>query len=175
MELVGRARVREKLGLPVDSIDEHGIRVKEDFKAGLKREFDDDANTPAAAESRAPACFFPRAEIARALGEGLVPTGHAAGEDTDPYYRALELGWRRAREEHGLAGMRILAVSVDEVLAYAAERKLDPRAPQTQADHLMDRLEAGRETLMWPPERNAPCWCGTGRKYKKCCGRPGNL
>lgn len=20
------------------------------------------------------------------------------------------------------------------------------------------------------PERNEPCWCGSGRKYKKCCG-----
>ncbi|TDC03308.1 SEC-C metal-binding domain-containing protein, partial [Actinomadura bangladeshensis] len=27
-------------------------------------------------------------------------------------------------------------------------------------------------TLAWPPERNAPCWCGSGRKYKKCCGSP---
>jgi preprotein translocase subunit SecA len=21
--------------------------------------------------------------------------------------------------------------------------------------------------------RNDPCWCGSGRKYKKCCGVPG--
>jgi uncharacterized protein YchJ len=21
----------------------------------------------------------------------------------------------------------------------------------------------------WPPERNAPCWCGSGQKYKRCC------
>jgi hypothetical protein len=27
----------------------------------------------------------------------------------------------------------------------------------------------------WPPERNAACWCGSGRKYKKCCGAPGFL
>jgi hypothetical protein len=20
------------------------------------------------------------------------------------------------------------------------------------------------------PERNSPCWCGSGSKYKKCCG-----
>ncbi|MDA2806261.1 SEC-C metal-binding domain-containing protein [Nocardiopsis suaedae] len=24
----------------------------------------------------------------------------------------------------------------------------------------------------WPPERNASCWCGAGREYKKCCGDP---
>lgn len=22
------------------------------------------------------------------------------------------------------------------------------------------------------PERNAPCSCGSGKKYKKCCGKP---
>ncbi|GIH26407.1 hypothetical protein Aph01nite_47170 [Acrocarpospora phusangensis] len=26
--------------------------------------------------------------------------------------------------------------------------------------------------LAWPPGRNEPCWCGGGRKYKKCCGSP---
>ncbi len=28
------------------------------------------------------------------------------------------------------------------------------------------------ELIPWPPERNDPCWCGSGVKYKKCCGRP---
>ena len=22
-------------------------------------------------------------------------------------------------------------------------------------------------------DRNAPCWCGSGKKYKNCHGRPG--
>ncbi len=22
------------------------------------------------------------------------------------------------------------------------------------------------------PDRNAPCHCGSGKKYKKCCGKP---
>lgn len=26
----------------------------------------------------------------------------------------------------------------------------------------------------WPPARTAPCWCGSGRKYKQCC-RPHSL
>jgi hypothetical protein len=25
----------------------------------------------------------------------------------------------------------------------------------------------------WPPARTAPCWCGSGRKYKQCCRRHG--
>lgn len=24
--------------------------------------------------------------------------------------------------------------------------------------------------IAWPPGCNDPCWCGSGRKYKKCCG-----
>ncbi|WP_246077495.1 SEC-C metal-binding domain-containing protein [Actinomadura hallensis] len=31
-----------------------------------------------------------------------------------------------------------------------------------------------RPHLDWPPERNAPCWCASGRKYKKCCNSPTN-
>jgi len=26
------------------------------------------------------------------------------------------------------------------------------------------------EALSWPPSRNDPCWCGSARKYKRCCG-----
>ncbi len=25
--------------------------------------------------------------------------------------------------------------------------------------------------IAWPPPRNGPCWCGSGAKHKKCCGR----
>jgi tetratricopeptide (TPR) repeat protein len=27
------------------------------------------------------------------------------------------------------------------------------------------------EPIHWPPGRNEPCWCGSGDKYKRCCGR----
>ena len=27
---------------------------------------------------------------------------------------------------------------------------------------------------MEKPGRNDPCWCGSGKKYKKCCGRNEN-
>ena len=28
--------------------------------------------------------------------------------------------------------------------------------------------------VSWPPARTDPCWCGSGRKYKRCC-RPHGL
>jgi hypothetical protein len=30
-------------------------------------------------------------------------------------------------------------------------------------------MEGG--AIAWPPGRNDPCWCGSGTKYKRCCGR----
>lgn len=45
------------------------------------------------------------------------------------------------------------------------------------AKHL-DDLQAivskydGGTTVEWPPGRNQGCWCGSGVKYKKCCGWP---
>ncbi|TDO30003.1 SEC-C motif-containing protein [Kribbella sp. VKM Ac-2527] len=31
------------------------------------------------------------------------------------------------------------------------------------------QCDEGR-SVGWPPPRNRPCWCGSGMKYKKCCG-----
>lgn len=28
----------------------------------------------------------------------------------------------------------------------------------------------GHPYFVWPSRRNAPCWCGSGRRYKTCCG-----
>lgn len=28
------------------------------------------------------------------------------------------------------------------------------------------------QVIGWPPGRNQPCWCRSGRKYKKCCAAP---
>jgi uncharacterized protein YecA (UPF0149 family) len=37
-------------------------------------------------------------------------------------------------------------------------------------DALVEELEARDDGEAWPPGRNDECWCGSGRKYKKCCG-----
>lgn len=41
----------------------------------------------------------------------------------------------------------------------------------TRRGYLAEQAGLG-QVLMWPPGRNAPCWCGSTAKYKKCCGRP---
>ena len=39
-----------------------------------------------------------------------------------------------------------------------------------EAVALFATLLAEGPGVVWPPGRNAPCWCGSERKYKKCCG-----
>ncbi len=44
------------------------------------------------------------------------------------------------------------------------------RESRIRADQRMLRLEAGRHRVVPRTGRNQPCPCGSGRKYKKCCG-----
>lgn len=163
-ELRGRQRVRRALGLPPDVLDLH----TEDEQAEMAELF-------ARREAPAPppaGSFFVRADVDRAFAEGLV---HGTAP-TDPasYFRDVERGWRASSDEIGASGLRVLPTPVDDLLEYAEAHDRDPKDQQTRADHLMDRIREGARTLAWPPERNAPCWCGSGRKYKKCCGSPAN-
>ena len=45
------------------------------------------------------------------------------------------------------------------------------RTSQIRADQRVLRSEAGRRRVAPNTGRNQPCPCGSGRKYKKCCGR----
>lgn len=41
-------------------------------------------------------------------------------------------------------------------------------------DAVERHLHETDDVVAWPPQRNAACWCGSGRKYKRCCLRPGS-
>lgn len=163
-ELRGRQRVRRALRLPPDAVDLH----TEDQQAELTELLDN-----AAAPSRPNAgSFFVRSDVARAFAEGLVHGTDPA--DASSYFREVERGWRASSGESGASKLRVLPTTVDDLLKYASDHDRDPKDQQTRADHLRNRLNEGAPTLDWPPERNAPCWCESGRKYKKCCGSPTN-
>jgi len=40
-------------------------------------------------------------------------------------------------------------------------------------DAYPDLRTVTKPLVSWPPARTAPCWCGSGRKYKQCCRRHG--
>jgi tetratricopeptide (TPR) repeat protein len=67
-------------------------------------------------------------------------------------------------------GMPIRAVApivVEDFVAWCAEHEEDPE--EARASYAV-HLTTDGEVIAWPPGRNEPCWCGSGRKYKKCCG-----
>ena len=70
--------------------------------------------------------------------------------------------------------MRVRVVQQDEVERLEEER----RRRQEQEMRLNKRSDAGEENSPQPLKRdgdkigrNADCPCGSGKKYKKCCGR----
>ncbi|HEU0088638.1 MAG TPA: SEC-C domain-containing protein [Pseudonocardiaceae bacterium] len=52
----------------------------------------------------------------------------------------------------------------------------DRRVTEPSAQDLLAYPDLRTQPAMvsWPPARTAPCWCGSGRKYKQCC-RPHSL
>ena len=40
---------------------------------------------------------------------------------------------------------------------------------EARSEVALDIHRQGR-SISWPPRRNDRCWCGSGRKYKQCCG-----
>ncbi|XRQ09067.1 SEC-C metal-binding domain-containing protein [Actinomadura welshii] len=163
-EMRGRQRVRQALGLPPDALDLH----TEDQQAEMAELFE----RAAAPSQPHTGSFFVRADVERAFAEGLVHG--TAPTDASGYFRDVERGWRASLDELGASKLRILPTTVDDLLKYANDHDRDPKEQQTRADHLLHRIREGAPTLDWPPERNAPCWCDSGRKYKKCCGSPTN-
>lgn len=63
---------------------------------------------------------------------------------------------------------QLVALRIADLIAYAERHDTDPGDPATRAAFAADAARRG-EAVVWPPRRNDRCWCGSGRKYKKCC------
>lgn len=69
-------------------------------------------------------------------------------------------------------GARLVMVpmSFGGLLAFCeANPKLNPGSGEARAEYAASLVHEGHGRS-WPPERNETCWCGSGRKYKACCG-----
>src|SRR5215213_3232680 len=84
---------------------------------------------------------------------------------------------RRLRElrEAGAARLLITPLRASELRQWVADREPDEEDPaQLRARYAADLGRDPSRTIPWPPGRNEPCWCGSDRKYKNCCGAPGS-
>lgn len=74
--------------------------------------------------------------------------------------------------------MRVRIVQEDDVERLEEERRA--RQEQERAQARLNKGAAGEDAPVAKPEkrvgekvgRNAPCPCGSGKKFKKCCGKP---
>jgi hypothetical protein len=73
----------------------------------------------------------------------------------------------------GMPGLVIAPVQVAPFAAWCAEQSQQPDSADARAEYAAHLAATADPCLIaWPPERNQPCWCGSGRKYKKCCAAP---
>jgi tetratricopeptide (TPR) repeat protein len=154
----GRRRVRTALELPPDELDEsvhdHREQIEDLFEA----------LTPPTPRGETRVLFWPRAEIPVAHETWPVLVEHA---DADAILADREAA-NRELSEAGATRITMVPLTVATLAEFATRTGGDPLDESTRMA-CMAEVDA---TVSWPPERNAPCWCGSGRKYKKCCGRP---
>jgi hypothetical protein len=93
-----------------------------------------------------------------------------ANDLTDPvrYSRRIEEQLRRL---HAALGHRpaVAPLIVGDFLAWAAGEGYDPAGGDARSTYAAELHRTG-QAISWPPGRNDPCWCRSGRKYKRCCG-----
>lgn len=114
--------------------------------------------------------WFPAAEFTAAvtrwpeLREGLEVSTY------EEYTRELQAQMLR----FGAQGMKpdLAPIQVEPYVRWCESEALDAGSSATRSRYAAVLARRG-ETLAWPPGRNDPCWCGSGRKYKKCCGTVG--
>jgi hypothetical protein len=98
-----------------------------------------------------------RPEAARAFRDGIATAPFA--------WRASSGGFEVVSRSGGAGAVRFTATAED---ATDVEVPLDAPALERLRDAVRDGLAGGAAR---EPERNDPCPCGSGLKYKRCCGR----
>jgi hypothetical protein len=87
----------------------------------------------------------------------------------EQYYPAAEARWRNLAD-NGARDIQIVPVTVAELVDFAQRTGADPTDAAVKTQYI--QTVSPQAMIPWPPPRNAPCWCGSGAKYKKCCGQP---
>lgn len=96
-------------------------------------------------------------ETAESLAD---PTAHHERVEEDARMLAEHTGRRPA----------LVPVDLEAFLAWAEAHGFGA-ATRTSLEAYAGERHAAGESVAWPPGRNDPCWCGSDRKYKRCCGR----
>jgi len=115
--------------------------------------------------------YFPPRQYAEAWARSLLDATDY--RDHADYRREIEQTLRALAARY--PAWRIMSLDVAGLLAYAEKQDMDPASRTTRLTYAASLADTGRDSISWPPQRSAPCWCGTNRKYKQCCGSPAFL
>jgi tetratricopeptide (TPR) repeat protein len=88
--------------------------------------------------------------------------------DPQSYARRLEQHLHELRDTTGRAPC-IAPLDVAALAAWAEQTGHDPGKGAARSLFAAEVARTGH-ARSWPPGRNEPCWCDSGRKYKRCCG-----
>jgi hypothetical protein len=200
--LIGRHRVRRLLGEPHDDWDDVAdelherraspvlgrvrpldelhdpLRLKRLAEAapdalraeidGLAAELDEAEDVPAG-PLKTCVLFWPPDEFASLL-QRRPSVADAYGDDHSEHLRQVERTLRELSDQ-GAARLAVGRATVSGLEAHVEERGGSLDTPSARSGYAAELARSG-EATDWPPPRNGPCWCGSARKYKKCCGNP---
>ncbi len=122
--------------------------------------------SPQSGETVVALSWFPQAEYEHAIARWPTLAEDWAEVTHTDYCLRLD-GHIRWMRSHGVLVRAVTPIIVEDFIAWCEEREEDPE--QARALYAAHRFADG-EAIPWPPTRNEPCWCGSQRKYKKCCG-----
>jgi hypothetical protein len=111
--------------------------------------------------------WFPSGEYEEAIGRWPSLAEDWAGVPHADYCARMDgnIKWMRSQ---GMPIRALAPIVVEDFVAWCSEHDEDPE--EARAAYAVHRMTEG-DAIAWPPGRNEPCWCGSGRKYKKCCGQ----
>lgn len=165
--LNGRYRVRRTLGLPLDRYD----ALCEEMRHNTRAEFDAADSAPAGPDdpgttARLALLYWPPDQFTEVLARWPA-MGEDCGTEHAEHRSIVERHLRRLAD----SGVRVSVTrgTVVDYVEFAKRRDRDPAESSTRAGYAAHLALLGHATS-WPPGRNQPCWCGSGSKYKKCCG-----
>ena len=92
-----------------------------------------------------------------------LPPGHL------DYSHAIEARVKRTARHAAGHPMHVSPLTVADLDDQAVIDGPDAGSAEVRSALAAELLRRG-EALRWPPSRNDPCWCASGRKYKRCCG-----
>ncbi|MFG2883020.1 SEC-C domain-containing protein [Streptomyces sp. NPDC048297] len=113
--------------------------------------------------------FWPQEEFVRLL-QRWPSAASSYGDDHAGHLRQVERTLRELSDQGG-THLAVGRATVSGLEAYARSTGESAAAAATWSAYAAE-LARGGQAVYWPPPRNGPCWCGSARKYKKCCGNP---